>query len=105
MADEQPAVPGRAGLSIAVLWFAAAQAAFWVYTWYYLIKHANPKGDGMELMATMPLTLVLLIFVLPAWLMSRRAPRTSAVLAATGLVCNTLLWIQILSELAPHAQR
>lgn len=90
-----------------VLLFSIVQTAFWIYTWYYLIAHANPKGDGMELVATVPLTLIFLIFVLPAFFMglAGRALRTSVVLLLLGFCANALLWMQILSELAPHAPR
>ncbi len=89
-----------------VLAVAAVQTAFWIYTWYYIIGHANPKGDGMELIAVVPLTFIFLIFVLPAFFMglAGRAFRTALILLLVGFAANFFLWTEILSEFAAHGR-
>ncbi len=102
----EPKFP-RPWLRVLVLAAAAAQTAFWIYTWFYIIGHANPKGDGMELVALGPLTLIFLIFVLPPLLFGAggRALPVSAGLLVLGAAANAALWIEILAELGGHAAR
>jgi hypothetical protein len=103
-AGDPPPIPSRAPLRVTVLGLAAAQTAFWIYTWYYLIRNANPMGDGMELVATVPLTFIFLVFVLPGFLLAlnRRALIAALVLLGIGLLANAALWTQILSEIRPR---
>jgi uncharacterized membrane protein YpjA len=90
-----------------IMAIAAAQAVFWLYTIYYVIARANPKGDGFELVAIMPMSLIFLVFVLPAFLKARagRSLKAAAILCLIGLAANFFVWAQILSELAPDAAR
>ena len=53
-------------LSLVVLALAAAETLFWLYTFYYIGRHANPRGDGMEWLAEVPMTLIFLCGVVPA---------------------------------------
>lgn len=91
---------------IGVIVVAVAQTLFWAYSWHYVISRANPKGDGMELVALVPMTFVFLIFVAAPLMngISGRAPRLSVVLLLAGAVANALLFSEIVSELAPHAR-
>jgi len=90
-----------------ILAIAGAQAMFWLYTIYYVIARANPKGDGFELVAIMPMSLIFLVFVLPAFLKARagRSLKAAAILCLIGLAANFFVWAQILSELAPATAR
>jgi hypothetical protein len=101
-----PIVPHRSPARIVVLAAAIAQALFLLYTWWYVPAHANPKGDGMELVALVPLTIIFLVFVLPALTMGigGRGLRVAVVLLLIGGIANFLLWTEILSEFASHGR-
>ena len=90
-----------------IMAIAAAQTLFWLYTIYYVIVHASPKGDGFELVAIMPMSVIFLAFGLPAFLKARagRSLKVAAILCLIGLAANFLVWAQILSELAPATTR
>lgn len=80
---------------------SGAQAVFWVYSIAYIIRSANPKGDGMELVAVMPMTLVFAVFVIPALMLSffTRLHRVGVTLGVIGACANGFLWNEILAEL------
>jgi hypothetical protein len=61
-APDAEAVPLRRIASIG----GAAQALFWIFFAFYVSYHANPRGDGMEWLAMMPATFILVVFVRPA---------------------------------------
>jgi heme/copper-type cytochrome/quinol oxidase subunit 4 len=56
----------RRRLCLAVLGLAAVETLFWLYTFYYVDRHANPLGNGLELIALVPMTMIFLMGVLPA---------------------------------------
>ena len=93
-------------LSLAVLALAAAETLFWLYTFYFISRRANPRGDGMEWLAEVPMTLIFLAGVLPALglglvgLRFRWAAIAGAVFAAGALVADIVIWLQILAEFA-----
>jgi hypothetical protein len=89
-------------LRMAALTVAAAEAVFWVYSIIYVIRHANPMGDGMELVAIMPLSVLFGALTLPALLLARggRWIKTSVAFALASGVANFLLWQEILYELS-----
>ncbi len=68
----------------------------------YIGSHANPRGDGMEWLAEVPMTLVLLALVLPALIVgfagwwSARAAKLAAGFAAAAL--DFVLWTELLRE-------
>lgn len=86
------------------LYGSAAQVAFWLFFAIFIAWSANPRGDGMEWLAMVPATLILLGLVLPALLLSvlGRLSVAAAVLAGAGAVLNAFLFVQILGELHPH---
>jgi hypothetical protein len=88
-----------------ILALACAQTLFWVYTIYYVISHADPKGDGMEIVAIGPMSIIFFALVLPALLKSRRGHSlgAAAILCLLGLAANLIVWGQILSEFAQPA--
>jgi len=108
MSEQTPsaATPRWSSARIFVLAVAAGQMLFLLYTWIYIPAHANPMGDGMELVALMPLTLIFLIFVLPPLIMGigGRGLRVGVVLLLIGAAANFLLWGEILREFAGHGR-
>lgn len=97
---------GRNPLRRGVIAVASAATLFWLYTFFHIGRVANPKGDGMEWLAAFPMSVVFLIFVLPALitgLAARKSPRAlkfAAVLLAIGVFADLWLWSQILGEFA-----
>ena len=51
---------------VAVLAAAAAETLFWIYTFYYIDVRTNLRGDGMEWLAEVPMTMIFLFGVVPA---------------------------------------
>ena len=91
-----------------VLALAGAQTLFWIYTIYYVISHADPKGDGFQFVAIMPMSFIFILLVLPALMMGlnrRETPRVPAILCLLGIAANFIVWGQILSEFAQSAAR
>lgn len=87
-----------------ILIIAGAQTLFWLYTFYYIIAHANPMGDGFEMVAIMPMGLIFFALVLPALQMARRGRSLglAAILCLLALFANFIVWNEIVSELAPR---
>jgi len=76
-----------------------AETLFWLYTLNYVSRHANPRGDGTEWMAEVPLTIVFLGGVLPAVFLcifgwwSPRATKIGTVFAATSGALDLVFWM------------
>jgi hypothetical protein len=93
-------------LGQAVLAVAAAETLFWIYTFYFIDRHANPLGDGLEWMAEVPMTLIVLIGVLPAVILGlvgfrfRWAAIAAALFAAGAAIADVVIWTEILGEFA-----
>jgi hypothetical protein len=106
MNDQPPSAASAVSIRATVILVAGAQTVFWLYTWYYILGHANPKGDGMELMATMPMTMIFLVLVAPALVLglAGRALRTALVLLLIALVLNFFIWSEVVKELASHGR-
>jgi len=91
-----------------IIALAGAQGLFWIYTIYYIISHANPKGDGFELVAIMPMSIIFIMLVLPALMMGlnkRETLRIPTILCLLGLVANFIVWGWIVAEFAQSAAR
>jgi len=91
-----------------ILAIAGAQTLFFLYTIYYVISRANPKGDGFELVAIGPMGLIFLLLVLPALMMGlnkRETLKIPAILCLLGIAANFIVWGQIVSEFAQTAAR
>lgn len=92
--------------SLAVLALAGAELLFWIYTFYYIDRHANPMGDGMEWLAEVPMTMIVLFGVAPAVLLAiggfwfRWAGVVGALVAGGALMADVVVWSQILGEFA-----
>jgi hypothetical protein len=95
----------RKRLCLAVLGVAAAETLFWLYTFYYIDRHANPLGDGLELIALVPMTMIFLMGVLPALVLGLLGLRfqIAAVFAVIWVggaaIADAVIWKQILQEL------
>ncbi len=102
-ATPEPARPG--GLRRAVLIAAAAAALFWLYTFFHIARVANPKGDGMEWLAAVPMTVIFAVLVLPPGIVAlfARSPlvlKIAAAVLALGVVADAVVWSQIFGEFA-----
>ena len=93
-------------ISLAVLALAAAETLFWLYTFYYVSHRTNPLGDGLEWMAEVPLTSIVLTGVVPAALLAiagfwfRLAGMAAAAFAGAALIADVVIWIELLGEFA-----
>ena len=96
----------NARLRLIVLGVAGAETLFWLYTGYYVSGHANPQGDGMEMLAMVPMTIIFLALVVPALILGvlggwfALASKIAAGFAVVGLIANAIIWTEILAELA-----
>jgi hypothetical protein len=85
-----------------VLFACGVEAAFIVFLAVFLFKHADPLGDGMEMVSVgFAFMLIFLPFTLPALILARngRWLMLAAALAALGAFAYFGLWLEILSEL------
>jgi hypothetical protein len=92
----------RLALRGLVLAAGCALTGFWIYTFYAIGEHANPKGDGMEWMAAFPMTLVFMLLTLPTLVIGLfgRALIFGALVAAASAFVNVWVWQEILAEIA-----
>ena len=96
----------NARLSQAVLALAAAELLFWAYSFYYIDHRTNPLGDGLEWLAEVPLTTIVLGGVAPALLLAiagfwyRWAGIAGVLFAGGALVADVVIWSEILREFA-----
>lgn len=92
----------RIALRSFVLAAACALTLFWIYTFYAIGEHANPKGDGMEWMAAFPMTLIFLLLTLPALIIGLFGRRLifGALVAVASAFVNLWVWREILAEFA-----
>jgi hypothetical protein len=90
----------NARLRLATFGLAAAQTLFWFYTFTYIGSHANPKGDGMERLAVIPIGFIFVLLVLPALVLCgfggryALASKLAAGFAIAGLIANAVAWTQ-----------
>src|SRR3954451_18522198 len=93
-------LPQRDHVRRAAMALAAAEILFWLYAFFYISRHANPLGDGLEWAAMVPLTIIALCLAFPALVLSpfRRAAWTSIGLAIAAAVADLAMWIKVLGE-------
>jgi hypothetical protein len=94
--------PGDRWLRLSVLLTAATEIGFLVFLTVFLWKHANPKGDGMEMVGVgAAFMFIFLPFTLPALMLARerRHLAVAAFLAALAAVLYFALWFELLAEL------
>ena len=93
---------GDKKLRLSVLLATGLETAFLVF----LFRHANPMGDGMEMVgAGAAFMFIFLPFILPALILAkeRRYLVVAAFLAGLAAVLYFLLWLEALSELGIRA--
>jgi len=93
---------GDSRLRLSVLLTCWAEIAFIVFFTVFLFRHANPRGDGMEMVAVgFAFMLIFLPFTLPALILARngRWLVLAAVLAGLGAFAYFSVWLEVVSEL------
>jgi hypothetical protein len=89
-------------IRIATLVLAAGNAAFWIYIFPFVYAHANPKGDGFDMLPVMPFTAIFFALTLPSAARAIGARglglALALVLGATAL--NTIIFAALLSSYA-----
>ncbi len=99
----------RSPLRTLVLVGAGAETLFWFWTFSYIGARVNPRGDGMEWLAEVPMSVIFLALTLPALLIARRGHGRILILAAVlvlaSAAANALIWSEIVAELAGTAVR
>ena len=95
-------LPQREHVRLVAMAAAIADIVFWLYAFFYISRHANPLGDGMEWAAMVPLTIITLCLAFPALVLSPfvRAAWIAAGLALAAAIADIVVWTQILGELA-----
>ena len=93
----------RSRLRTLVLIGAGAETLFWFWTFSYIGARVNPRGDGMEWLAEVPMSVIFLALTLPALLLARRGQGRSLILAAVlvlaSAAANALIWSEIVAEI------
>lgn len=93
----------NAGLRIFLLLLTAAQMMFIVFLTVFIIRHMNPQGDGMELVAVSAAIMLLEIpFTIPAFILAvkGKALGVAACLAGFATFAYVIFWIQVYAEMA-----
>src|SRR6516165_6710474 len=93
---------GDKRLRLSVLFACAVEAAFIVFLTVFLFQHADPRGDGMEMVGIgFAFMLIFLPFTLPAFILARngRWLVLATALAAIGAFAYFGLWLETLSDL------
>ena len=93
---------GEKRLRFSVLLACGMEAAFIVFLTVFLFQHADPRGDGMEMVGVgFAFMLIFLPFTLPAFVLARngRWLVLAAFLAALGAFAYFGLWLEMVREL------
>ena len=94
--------PGDRRLRLSILLVAGAEIGFLVFLTVFLWRHADPKGDGMEMVGVgAAFMLIFLPFTLPALILAkeRRHLVVAAFLAALAAFLYFGIWFELLAEL------
>ena len=94
--------PGDRWLRISILLAVAAQSLFLVFLTVFLFNHANPKGDGMEMVGvSAAFMFIFLPLSLPAFLLAKESRYlvVAAVLAGLAAFAYFAIWLELLDEL------
>jgi hypothetical protein len=89
-------------IRIGTLALAACNGALWVYIFLFVYAHANPKGDGFDMLPVMPFTIIFFALTLPS---AARAIGGRGLGVALGLVLgatalNAIIFLALLSSYA-----
>ena len=93
---------GDKRLRLSVLFTVTVHCLFLIFLTVFLFNHANPKGDGMEMVAVgAAFMFIFLPLSLPAFVFSKegRALVIAAVLAGLASFAYFAFWLEILDEL------
>lgn len=104
-ADQQPAATGSA-LRMFLLLLTTAQMLFIVALTVFVIRHMNPKGDGMEFVAVSAAIMLLEIpFTIPAFILAARSKAlgVAACLAGFATFAYLIFWIQVYAEMTANS--
>ena len=90
-----------------IIGIAGAQTAYWLYTFRFIAVNANPRGDGMEFVAIVPIGLIFFALVAPSLLLGLRGRMLplGVGLSTAGLILNVLLFLEMASELTGDGAR
>jgi len=94
--------PGDRKLRASVLFATLVETAFTVFLTVFLFRHADPMGDGMEMVGvSIAFMFIFLPFTLPALILAkeRRHLVVAAFLADLAAVLYFALWLEALDEL------
>jgi hypothetical protein len=94
--------PGDRRLRLVVLLVVALQSLFVVFLGVFLFNHANPKGDGMEMVGVgAAFMFIFLPLTLPAFMLAKESRHLvlAAVLAGVAAFAYFALWFQLLDEM------
>ena len=98
--------PGDRWLRASVLLAVGAQSLFLVFLTVFLFNHANPKGDGMEMVGVgAAFMFIFLPLSLPAFILAREGRHlvVAAFLAGLAAILYFAIWFQLLDELGIQA--
>lgn len=93
---------GDRRLRSSVLIAVTAHCLFVIFLTVFLFNHANPKGDGMEMVAVgAAFMFIFLLLSLPAFVLAKdnRALIIAAILAGLASFAYFAFWLEILDEL------
>ena len=93
---------GDERLRLSVLLACAMEAAFIVFLTVFLFRHADQRGDGMEMVGVgFAFMLIFLPFTMPAFILARhgRWLVLAAGLAALAAIAYFAFWLETVSEL------
>jgi hypothetical protein len=94
--------PGDRRLRATILWIVAGQSLFVVFLAVFLFNHANPMGDGMEMVGVgAAFMFIFLPLTLPAFILAKESRHLvlAAGLAGVAAFAYFALWLQLLDEL------
>ncbi len=89
-------------LRLSVLFTVTVHCLFLIFLTVFLFNHANPKGDGMEMVAVgAAFMFIFLPLSLPAFVLAKegRALVVTAILAGLASFAYFVFWLEILDEL------
>jgi hypothetical protein len=97
--------PERRRLRLATLAIIAAEVMFWLYTIYFIKRHTELNGTGLEVIAMIPMTAIALFLTLPALSLSfvKRALWLAFGLAILAGVADIAIWGRMVGEIGRAA--
>ena len=101
--DERGTLTRRQAIQRSVLFAVAVHSLFILFFTVFLFQHADPKGDGMEMVgSSIAFMFIFLPFSLPAYLLAKTG-RLLILAALLALIASFLyfgLWLEFLDELS-----